>query len=71
MRCEACHGIGLIEVPAECATDCADEYCPYVHVPYTEPCPACGGSGVSHCCEGDRACPDAAATPPKDTPDAG
>lgn len=23
-----------------------------------EVCDACGGSGVDHCCSGDRACPD-------------
>lgn len=29
-------------------------------------CNDCGGSGIVHCCEGDRACPD---EPMKPTPD--
>lgn len=58
MICESCHGVGLLEVPAECWDGCIDADCPYVHVPHTVPCRACGGSGVGYCCDGDRACPD-------------
>lgn len=46
MKCRTCKGVGVIEIPAECASDCDERDCPYVHVPYTAPCADCGGSGV-------------------------
>lgn len=52
MKCETCHGIGLLEIPAECDSACDDRDCPYIHIPYTVPCRDCGGSGVASCCDG-------------------
>lgn len=66
MRCEACHGSGHLAVATRAWTLPG---APRILI--DQPCTTCNGSGVSHCCEGDRACPDAATTPPKDTPDAG
>lgn len=43
MRCESCQGRGWI-------VRRRDNYWVY--------CPDCGGSGVTHCCEGDRAQPE-------------
>lgn len=43
--CPACNGIGLVETPAECWPDCIDGTCHYVHVPYTDTCSDCDGSG--------------------------
>ena len=52
MRCQTCQG-------TECAvqTPSALELAGFLP-PY--PCPDCGGSGIAHCCEGDRACPGTA-----------
>lgn len=43
MICETCHGRRFIERRA--AGEC----------PREEPCPECGGFGIVHCCEGERA----------------
>jgi hypothetical protein len=46
-RCQACQGLGRIEMVAHLS--------PYSAVIYREPvCRACGGSGLEHCCEGIR-----------------
>lgn len=58
MICKTCHGVGLLNEPAECWAGCNDPQCPYIHTPGVVPCRSCGGAGLQHCCEGDRACPD-------------
>ena len=41
MRCEACQGSGMTPRSGS----------------GPRPCAACGGCGIGHCCDGDRACP--------------
>lgn len=58
MRCERCHGDGLaresvtlIREPILGSTTVFTE-----NMNYLIPCPDCGGSGISHCCDGLTAC---------------
>jgi len=46
MQCLTCHGRGVIWRPYR------DDEGHAVERP--EPCPQCGGCGVSHCCDGDQ-----------------
>lgn len=57
MRCERCNGTGRESNPArnECALMGVHEQ--FLPAPY-RPCLDCGGSGIAHCCEGER--PDCA-----------
>lgn len=51
MRCEKCHGNGKIYKPVYFWPEKEMGHLPEI-------CEDCGGSGVSHCCEGDSACND-------------
>lgn len=51
MRCEVCDENGM--VPALVETDNGPVPCPYLG----EPCPACGGTKIRHCCDGDTPTP--------------
>jgi hypothetical protein len=57
MKCDQCDGFGMLADAADrppwpvWEARRADERA----VPI--PCPRCGGTGVSHCCEGDRCHP--------------
>lgn len=50
MRCETCQGEGYIVVVRHAWTLAGS---PLVRM--HEQCPNCGGSGLDHCCSGDRA----------------
>ena len=50
MRCPYCFGTGKRMRASEIGPD-------YV-IGSRGPCGECQGSGVIHCCEGDRACPE-------------
>ena len=39
MRCDRCHGTGTV---------------PAIYGQLVRPCPDCGGTGITHCCEGER-----------------
>lgn len=54
MICEACHGKGSITAPAtrDEAQHGLNDVWP--GDPYPFPCRECGGSGVTHCCDGLR-----------------
>jgi hypothetical protein len=53
MRCERCQGTGLLSI-----TPHGDIITYNANGLYAAAaCSACGGSGVSHCCDGDRAEP--------------
>lgn len=58
MRCEACGGVGKKLVDRIVV-----EQRPWgelgTHVSQLEPCAACAGSGIAHCCEGEREQPEA------------
>jgi len=43
MHCDVCHGMGAV-LRATFPTA----------KPQPRPCTACGGSGIAHCCEGER-----------------
>jgi DnaJ-class molecular chaperone len=49
MRCPDCHGTGSV---FEYVVNNRPEY----RLEFTRviPCPACDGSGLAHCCEGER-----------------
>lgn len=57
MICERCHGLGMVVNPAARASPepfIGLYFPPGLPVPLTVPCPACGGCGRAHCCEGER-----------------
>ena len=57
-RCQNCRGVGSIVNPAlPIRRDrlIAPEYFDPPSPPVTIPCPACGGSGIEHCCDGEVA----------------
>lgn len=55
MRCETCHGSGKRRSWAYTGKYSTIGY------PVELPCRDCDGSGLAHCCDGLRACPDTAA----------
>lgn len=57
MRCETCHGGRNIVNPALPISGRMLAF-DFPGPPKLIPCPDCGGTGFSHCCEGDRACPE-------------
>lgn len=61
MICERCHGDGKI-VRLTRFTETLEDG---ITITGTDceisPCPDCGGTGITHCCEGER--PDCAAAP--------
>jgi DnaJ-class molecular chaperone len=51
MRCETCGGEGVVRVNPE-----EGIYLQSLRLwLQSDPCSDCGGSGITHCCEGDRA----------------
>lgn len=59
MRCERCHGEGLIKVERaieHTRYPFAAEGIEMVRYMDKEPCPDCGGTGIGHCCDGLVAC---------------
>lgn len=55
MRCETCQGTGKTMSRAPFGDPAKDLYtCTMIA------CPECGGSGVTHCCDGMREQPDGA-----------
>jgi hypothetical protein len=60
MKCDQCDGFGMLADAADrapwpvWAAGTAGER--ELHVSPI-PCPRCGGTGISHCCEGDRCHP--------------
>lgn len=61
MICDSCHGTGWIKRELRDPLPVAEEPRQPGHPPVfieiiaiRAPCPECGGSGRSHCCEGER-----------------
>lgn len=54
MRCESCHGDGLWYRPGKAEVVTPSGHKEVVLVEWKEPCPMCDGSGIAHCCEGER-----------------
>jgi hypothetical protein len=52
MLCELCQGTGWLDVPKE-----------WNRPGLKDICPDCMGSGLAHCCEGDREQPDESQRP--------
>jgi len=48
MRCEVCHGLGKLKRSLQAEPESEIEL----------PCSDCGGSGISHCCDGICAQPE-------------
>lgn len=64
MRCGRCQGAGGIKVLRPMTRHEAAEMIGATTAidpnwVVSVPCPDCGGSGVSHCCDGLQACPEA------------
>ena len=51
MRCETCQGVGRVTYDQHPEPKPEPFGCAF-------PCPDCGGSGISHCCDGLTACND-------------
>lgn len=60
MRCTRCGGAGHLPIATYLAhTSLRDGAQIKQTLIGTVPCPECQGRAIAHCCEGDRACPDA------------
>lgn len=56
MKCDQCDGFGLLaDTPEQPPWPMRDSDGAADARPV--PCPRCGGTGISHCCEGDRCHP--------------
>lgn len=61
MRCEKCQGKGVVREWSDTRSvqNMATEFDVFGSVSwFTVPCPACGGTGAAHCCDGECAQPD-------------
>ena len=56
MRCETCHGKGWVFVDHQPVVGVmpGDPDRPPHYYSLKQPCPDCGGCGITHCCEGER-----------------
>ncbi len=61
MRCAACQGTGrkikTVATPVAGAR-LAKVVARHPPLQFNIPCEACGGTGISHCCEGERSQPE-------------
>lgn len=54
MRCEACQGTGRVKAPSYPVPPPDRDHSIGLSIAPRFPCPTCGGSGIAHCCEGER-----------------
>jgi hypothetical protein len=58
MKCDECDGFGMLaDTPERAPWHVWRGKEETVAVAWPVPCPRCGGTGISHCCEGDRCHP--------------
>ena len=57
MKCDQCDGFGMLADTADRPPWPVWEARRAGEPAVPVPCPRCGGTGVSHCCEGDRCHP--------------